>query len=351
MIDTLPNAARTDWFMRARWGVFTHYLADSASSRSAPDLDVATWNARVERFDVDRLAEQLQSVGAGYYCITLGQNSGFYCSPNPTYDRLVGITPSKCSRRDLIADLTAALAPCNIPLLVYVTSSAPANEARAVRALRCTPPWNPKPLGYAPDVYPPEDGARTDERLSEFQRNWEAVLRDWSVRWGRRVSGWWVDGVYQADRMYRHPDEPNFGSFRAALIAGNPDALVAFNSGALVAGQARRKHLLEGTMPESGADYTAGELDMVLPVAGRWYDGAPAWPGRFVAGEQLHFLTYLGDWWGLGEPRFPSALVAGYTQHVNDHAGVMSWDVPAGPDGVIPPAFVDQLLTLKHGAG
>ena len=50
-------------------------------------------------------------------------------------------------------------------------------------------------------------------RLAEFQRKWEAVIREWSLRWGKSVSGWWIDGCYFADQMYRFDDEPNFASF------------------------------------------------------------------------------------------------------------------------------------------
>jgi hypothetical protein len=35
-----------------------------------------------------------------------------YLSPKATYDRLVGIHPGKCSRRDLVAGLYDALHPC-----------------------------------------------------------------------------------------------------------------------------------------------------------------------------------------------------------------------------------------------
>ena len=60
-------------------------------------MTVAKWMEMIDHFDVEGLAEQLKSVGAGYYLITIGQNSGYYLSPNATYDRLVGIEPSKCS--------------------------------------------------------------------------------------------------------------------------------------------------------------------------------------------------------------------------------------------------------------
>ena len=96
--------ASTEWFKDAKWGVLTHYL--SGKENTAED-----WNKRVDSFDTAGLARQLKSVGAAYYFITIGQNSGHYCSPNATYDSFVGIQPSKCSRRDLISDLHDALAP------------------------------------------------------------------------------------------------------------------------------------------------------------------------------------------------------------------------------------------------
>ena len=44
-------------------------------------------------------------------------------------------------------------------------------------------------------------------------------MREWSLRWGDKIGGWWIDGCYFADEMYRHPDAPNFASFTAALKA------------------------------------------------------------------------------------------------------------------------------------
>src|SRR5208282_1314717 len=77
---------RADWMYQARWGVFMHYLGST-------NLSAAEWNRMIEGFDVESLAEQLHSAGAGYLVITLGQNSGHYLSPNQTYDSFVGIRP------------------------------------------------------------------------------------------------------------------------------------------------------------------------------------------------------------------------------------------------------------------
>src|SRR3954454_10604450 len=113
---------RAAWMLTARWGVMTHYLADWIARREHPGqrMTVDEWNNLVDHFNVDALADQIQSTGASYYLVTIGQNSGFYDSPNATYDRITGIAPSHCSRRDLIADLYEPLHRRGIKLMVYL---------------------------------------------------------------------------------------------------------------------------------------------------------------------------------------------------------------------------------------
>ncbi|MCC6859340.1 MAG: hypothetical protein IT158_12300, partial [Bryobacterales bacterium] len=114
----LPACAqdRTAWMREARWGVMTHYLADWAARTHNLEMSAAKWNDLIDRFDVEGIARQLESAGAGYYLITIGQNSGYYLAPNAAYDRFVRIQPGKCSRRDLLADLYPALAKRGIRL-------------------------------------------------------------------------------------------------------------------------------------------------------------------------------------------------------------------------------------------
>lgn len=100
---------RTAWMKEARWGVMNHYLADWIARREKIRMSVEEWNKLIDNFDVEGLANQIESVGVGHYLITIGQNSGYYLSPNATYDSYVGIKPGKCSRRDLVADLYEAL--------------------------------------------------------------------------------------------------------------------------------------------------------------------------------------------------------------------------------------------------
>ncbi|MCZ7638585.1 MAG: alpha-L-fucosidase [Verrucomicrobia bacterium] len=317
----------TDWFHQAGWGVMTHYLGAPPSSDGGAELTAEAWNAQVDAFDVAGLVRQLASTGAKYLLFTLGQNSGHYCAPNATYDRLVGIEPSKCSRRDLIDALARGLEPHGIRLLAYLPSGAPAADPVARRKLQWR--WGSTGGWQLP-------GEAVGGRLVEFQRNWEAVCRDWSQRWGRRVAGWWIDGCYFADEMYRHADEPNFASFARALKAGNPDALVAFNPGVKVP-------VVCHTPVE---DYTAGEVNLDQVA-----EAIRACPGRWLEREgrrvQFQILSFLGQTWCGGErPQKPDEVIVGYVRDLMAKGGVITWDVPIQKGGLIPEPFVEQLRAI-----
>jgi hypothetical protein len=300
---------RTAWMRDARWGVMTHYLADWQSQVHHLDMNVEAWNRLVDGFDAEGMAQRLQTAGAKYYQISIGQNSGYYLSPNAAYDRITGIKPSKCSRRDLVADLAAALQKRGIRLMVYLPSGAPAGDKPADAALE----W--------------QNGPHPNK---EFQRRWEQVIREWSLRWGRNVSGWWFDGCYFPNSMYRSPDAPNFASFAAAARAGNPDSIVAFNPGVIY-------RQISLTPYE---DFIAGEIDKPdLVTVRRGADGK-------MDGAQIHMLSYLGSTWGKGTPRFTTEQVIQYTRKITDQNGAVTWDVPVELNGSILQPFLDQLIAL-----
>lgn len=323
--------ANTDWLVEARWGVFMHYLADLPSNSGPVDMSPEKWNQLIDEFDVEGLAEQVAATGAGYLMLTIGQNSGYWLSPNATYDALVGYEPSHCSRRDLVADLIAALKPRGIRLMAYLPAAAPALDRQAIERLKCTPPWDARKLGYHPERYEPVAGV--DDRLTEFQQHWEAIIREWSQRWGRDCHGWWFDGCYCADEMYRHPEAPNFASFAAAAKAGNPDSLVAFNPGV-------RVPLISHTEQE---DYIAGEISDAFPAYSD-YSRQPL--QRWIDGAQLHILSYLGSYWGRGECRLSDEFVIGFTKDINRYEGAVSWDVAPTPGGLIWEPHFQQLVRL-----
>ena len=327
LVRPTEAAERSDWFHEARWGVMTHYLGAPPSSAGGAELTAAMWNRQVDAFDVEGLADQIASTGAKYLLFTIGQNSGHYGAPNATYDKLVGITPSKCSRRDLVADLARELKERGIRLLVYLPAGAPAADPEARKKLGWR--WGRPGRWQLP-------GEPVGGRLVEFQRKWEAVIREWSLRWKDDVSGWWIDGCYFADEMYRFDDEPNFASFAAALRAGNPQAIVAFNPGVRVPVIVHTQH----------EDYTAGEVNLDrLPEAVATCPGR--WLKRDGARVQYHILSFLGESWCRGErPEWPDEKIIALTRQVVEKGGVVTYDVPIQEGGLIPRPFVEQLRAI-----
>ena len=294
---------------QARWGVMVHYLADWKARDHNLPMNVEKWNQLVDGFDAEGLAEQVKSVGAGYLILTIGQNSGYFLAPNPTYDRLVGVNPSKCSSRDLMADMSTALRKRNLKLIAYLPAGAPGGDQTAREALQ----W--------------QNGAHPNK---EFQHKWEQVIRDWSVRWGDRIDGWWFDGCYWPNTMYRSKSAPNFESFAGAARAGNPRNAVAFNAGMI-------PRLISVTPDE---DYTAGEInDPATVQIRRSTDGK-------LDGKQIQVLSYLGNTWGRGEPRFTNELAIQSSQAIRKMGGAITWDVPVQLDGRISESFVVQLRAI-----
>ncbi|MCX5660519.1 MAG: hypothetical protein NTW19_12465, partial [Planctomycetota bacterium] len=293
------------------------------------DVSAEGWNRQIDAFDVPGLAAQVASTGCGYFFLTLGQNSGHFLAPNATYERLAGVTPGMCSRRDIVAELADALAPHGVRMMVYLPSGAPAADPVAMKNLG----WEWGFEGGWPQAW---GTRRTGRRLAEFQVKWEAVIREWSTRWGPKVHGWWIDGCYFADEMYRHADAPNFKSFAGAMRAGNPGSIVAFNPGVLTPIVCHSEE----------EDYTAGEIDRLFPAKiGPWVE-------RNGHKAQCHILSYLGSSWCAGErPAFSDEFAIAYTRHVADHQGVITWDVPIQKSGLVPQPFVDQLRAIGGAMG
>jgi hypothetical protein len=312
-----PNtgSGRAAWMQSPRyaWGVMTHYLADWQARVHNLDMSsnsfIDQWNKMVDGFDVEGMAKRLEQVGAGHYQISIGQNSGYYLSPNTTYDKIAGIMPSKCSHRDLVADFAEPLHRRDIKLMVYLPSGAPAQDKQANAALE----WLNGP-------YPNK----------AFQRKWEQIIAEWSRRWGKKVAGWWFDGCYFPNSMYRSPEPPNFASFAAAARAGNPDSAIAFNPGVI--------YRLISISPDE--DYIAGEIDHPDQASvHRGHDG-------LMDGAQIHMLSFLGTTWGMGTPRFATDQVIEYTKKIRDYGGSVTWDVPVELDGTITDPFIEQLTAL-----
>jgi len=292
----------TDWFKDARYGVFMHFLPADAKGL-----------ALVNDFDVEALAGQLEAVGAKYFVMTLGQNSGYFISPNAVYDRCTGYAPGeRCAKRDLPLDLHGALKPRGIRLMLYLPCQTPNQDRRAQ-----------KTFGLP-------EGAKDQPIDLEFAGKWARVIQEWSDRYKDKVAGWWFDGGYE----HIHFNEAIAQVYATAARHGNPNAIVTFNPGVRV---------IRHTKAE---DYTAGELNEP-------FGAIPA--SRRLDGSQWHALTYMGSNWSRRDTRFPAEKWAAWVKAVVTHEGVVTldmgpnWDPARGPIGSLAEDQVKQVKAIRAG--
>jgi hypothetical protein len=296
--DPAPGkSTNTDWLKEAGHGVFMHFLPGDAKGL-----------ALVEKFDVEALAAQLASVGAKYFVLTLGQNSGYFNAPNAAYGRRTGYAPGqRCSARDLPLDLYHALQPKGIRLMLYLPCQAPNGDARAQQAYGLAQGRQDQPIDLA------------------FAEKWSEVIQEWSDRYADKVSGWWFDGGYEHIRF----NEAIAARYALAARHGNPKAIVTFNPGVKV---------IHYTQAE---DYTAGELNEPFGTI-------PA--SRWLKGSQWHVLTYLGSSWARRDTRYEPDRWARWVKRVVAQGGAVTldagpnWDPQAAPIGSLAES---QMLALK----
>jgi len=298
------EGSTSDWLSKADYGLMAHYEVFGVDEISPEE-----YNRRVNSFNVDSFVKQVKESGAGYFILTLGQNSGYYCAPNRTYDKLLGVEPGqKTATRDLPLELGKAFQKENIRLMLYLPSRAPQRDAKAMSALGDVSERQP-----APQI---------------FIKNWSDVCREWSERYGKLVSGWWFDGYYVPAGWADLQSEHNWKTWAEAVRAGNPDAELAFNRGT------KRAYIRSN----DAQTYTAGEARQIGPTP----ESHPA-----PKGMKWQILTYLGNTWGKGAtPRYGADKLIPYIDKVNAQGGSVTFDVPLSSEGAIPESFMTVLKEL-----
>ena len=300
-----PN---TDWFKDAGVGVMVHYL----KSVYVKEGGSKEWNEMVNQFDVEQFAEDCQKAGAGFAMFALGQNDGYYCSPNAAYDSIVGVRPGElCSTRDLPADLFEALDKRGIRMMFYLPGNPPIRNELVDERFRYT---------YG-----------KDSPTSQFtQACWEAVIREWSLRYGKRNSGWWFDGMYRNGIIQTRSDmslEHNISTHTLAAKAGNFNSIVCYNYGV---------NTIQTNSPYD--DYSAGEENDIGQIPeGRWV----------VDGAQWFLFTYLGTWWSKADTRYTTKELTDWAEKVFNREGVLCFDIHADKTGAIAHEQIDQVKAVK----
>lgn len=248
-VNPMTQNPNTDWMRDGKYGLFFHFL---------PNINggAGQFPGKVDEFNVTNFAQDCADAGAAWVIFTLGQNSGLYCSPNTKYNTYSGYAAgTKCSSRDLPMDLYDALNAKGIKLMLYLPCGLPNQDKQAVTNFGGT--WN-----NGGDVKPD----------STWAPRWCEVIKEWSDRYGTKVSGWWFDGGWGFT-------QDQFHDICAAAKSGNTKSIIALNPSIGV----RKNSDFE--------DYTAGEVN--APEMKNY-----ACSNRWIQGLQWHELTFAGNWWG-----------------------------------------------------
>eukprot|EP00040_Diaphanoeca_grandis_P027230 m.154521 g.154521 ORF g.154521 m.154521 type:complete len:434 (+) comp30893_c0_seq2:45-1346(+) len=341
-----PLPHETDWFSLAGHGIFTHYLdkLQNDFGRNSQGKNTS-WDECVSEFDVEAYASDAHALGARYATITIMQGTQYMIAPNSVYDNLTGYAPgAACSTRDLVLDLWEALDKRGMKLNLYWTGDGPHLD-----------PQGAKGMGW---VTPPPGGQVT----LEFVQRWTSVLKEYAVRYGDKVSAWWIDGMYASIYGY---NDTLIKYYHDAIRAGNPSALIAVNNGV--------KHPIDnpktwanGGETSAWEDFTCGETDDFTDIpTSRWVVG-PAGDGPANITVQWHSLGYLGSEWAA--PGFcqcagsqPDCSVKGcrplrtedlklYTQEVNSVGGVLTIDLQLLRNGSLNAQQASVLASVWSGS-
>jgi hypothetical protein len=249
---------KTDWLYNARWGMFYQYCPEANSEDK--------WEEAVKKFDVPALVKQIKDVGAGYFMISArSPQSAFPVAPGSDYK------DGKFPSRDLVAEIADALAKEKIPLTLY--------------------------FGYG-------DHAKA-----------ASVLKELSLRYGKKVSGWWIE----AGAEYK--------ALAEAARAGNAEALVAFAAG------------MPHVRSSEFEDFTSGRTN------------APSQSicaKRFTDGLQWHTLGTLG--FNKYQQRYDAGKASEITARHVTAGGVITWNTPHTPTGQIDPSWLNVVQAIGKTA-
>ena len=314
-----PN---TDW-MAGKYGISMHYLHENAGGQGST---VETFSSVVDSFDVKKFAKVANEVGASWVLITMSQSTGVTCAPQTYMSELSGLNLGV--KRDLVLDVYDALEPYGIKLMLYFHGGVVKGNAALARAMGAV-----ERVGQtSADI-----GQSSGDYLYKYStaKHQAEMFKEFSLRYGEKVSGWWIDGCYNNcdfnDRIAK--------LYTTALKAGNPNAIVALNGGT-------RTQDCRFTVE----DYHCGERwSPTVPNQNTIYKDNPN--SRWTeTGYQQHYWAYLGSNWGQpGTSHKTDELVEQAYKIVSSGAGLTFDICSTGVDktGTIDAEQLKQLKAIR----
>lgn len=314
---------RADWLAEAVYGIGLHWTAQSLPRGKTKPMP---FPKAVERFDVGRLAAQCEESGAGWLLFTVSHAVMHLPFPCETLARVM---PGRVCERDLMGELAAALAPKGIRLIFYYPSV----------GCDADPDWQ-RASGW---LYDP----------ASFAALQYDIVSEIGQRYGKRLSGWWIDNCYDPRILSAHWNHVSkrgfaniydFKRYARALRTGNSGRLVTFN--------------LSGTRGWSSSlgrgivDYGAGESDTL--------DRVPFGPFSGEGGSRWHAYVWMDEQrqaapgWvhhapgAVGPPRYSTEHVAAYIEYLRRQGGAFTYGAAPYQDEIVAETTMRQLRALRQ---
>ena len=188
------------WMKDGKYGLFVHWSALSYPFHG--DQPRAQWFQKsVEMFDVKVFADAVEKTGAAWVNFTATHKGFYWPGPNAALDKVL---PGRTAKRDLLGEIIDELGRRGIRTLFYLHTG-----------------YN----GYESEFWKASGAEDFDNK--RFSDNIEAIIRDCSLRYGKKLSGFgYIDGALQ----FNYPLDPYWEGWARAVKAGNPSAVVGFSS-------------------------------------------------------------------------------------------------------------------------
>ncbi|MDP9149714.1 MAG: hypothetical protein M3O36_07220 [Myxococcota bacterium] len=295
--------------------LFVSYSADTRNQTVDKGYTAAQWNAAVKSFNVPAFADQVALTGAKNIVLMLGQNTGYYCSPNSVYEQYAGAAPAtRCAARDLPLEIADALLPKGIGMYLYLPEDVGWGDAAAANHFGLSS------LAVGNWVVD-----------ATFTPKWNAVIKTWADRYGSKVKGWFFDGYESRWGITANMAQ----TYRSTCLAANPCGVVTFN----------------GQNSEAVSDTQRGETRLD-PASGLPAKGLPTsrWDSH---GLQTMWDFPLQAAWGQeiadnSPPIYTDAnLKAFITAAINARA-VFALDCRTSLAGALSTPIFDQLVRIKQ---
>jgi hypothetical protein len=318
------------WLPRGTYGIMVHYLL--SPNGNTPAERTTKLNQIIDTFDLDFFLNQFTKSRADWLIFTLGQNTGYYNSPNPFLDQLL---PGRTPRRDLVLEIARRITAKGKRFIAYL----PAEVGGQASDIKTAFAWNP------PDQ-------------TEFLNRYLHFVADYSRTLGRQCSGWWFDGCYD----HIHNGRWDWQTWIAAARTGNPDSIVAFNDGAFCVGREKpvtplqHYHAGEVHLLEEGKirfDFLGENQEVTADGKLRTKGTDPKFympTSQFVQGVQWHALVPLDLSFNSRIPDeyccYPDAGLQKFLQTCKAVGGAVTFNVPIDDQGHIPPPSAEKLQKL-----